>query len=385
MMTNQLRQLGSLVATLGLMSCATSSHRGPQSFDSTTNPYVTPTAGQLFLVGKFNIKKSFFKFFNEDHYGEEMDLSMRRPAVNLHGTVFEQKYGQPGFSLIANFYHKGQFYIARVPDRSVKDVSFHLAYFPPKVLDQYIAAHSLLRFEMEPDRPIELVALMPTEQSLKAMSEATPAQELAMLAEPLAGPDYQIRNAAVSAEAQWTKNDPSKSYDLIRGTKGAFIQIVRFESINTRLSEMYEGGNPTTEIHLDLPAHVSGDQILAEALRTSEHDGLTKLYDTFWYNCTTLAFDIVERAEGVHDERLGFIRSFLQKRVPIIAPEKLQQYGGIDAIPLQLDESLAKESFESYTDVIARPMRAICPADFSKENCTTVKQAISVLKKTGKI
>ena len=121
---------------------------------------VVPTAEELFMEGKFSVKKSIFRPFDENHYGEALDLSERRPMVNVEESVFGAKYSKPGSKLFSNFYHNGRFYLARVPDRGVRNTYFQLSYFPPQIAGKYIAAHSLLRFEMEQNSPIELVAPM---------------------------------------------------------------------------------------------------------------------------------------------------------------------------------------------------------------------------------
>lgn len=372
-----------LASSLVLLSCSTTPTTTRDPSGAPGAAYVVPTAEELFIEGRFMVKKNPLKFLDEDHYGEELDLSERRPAVDLRGTVFETKYSRAGSRLIGNFYHRGRFYIARVPDRAVKNVHFQLTYFPPKALGAYVAAHSLLRFELA--TPIELVAPMPSAADLTALASTPPPEGLNLLAEPMSGEDVYVRNVIISAEAQWTKNDKYKAYSLKRGMLGAFIQIVRFESAQTRFEAFYDSGNPTTQIKFELKDEGSGDRILREALRTSESDALTKLYDTFWYNCTTLAFDIVERAQGFKDERLGFIRSFMEKRVPVIAPKKLEQYGGLEAAPMETDPSLLDDSEEAYQDKIVLAKRPLCPVDFEKDECENVKGAVEALKKADRI
>lgn len=361
-----------LVAALGFAPCAKAQDRAAAVAD-----LVAPTPEQVFAAGRFNIKKNPLKVLAENHYGEELELGEKRPAFNLQGTVFERKYGREGTQLYANFYHRGGFYIVRVPDRGVSNVYFQLSYFPPKVLGRYIAAHSLLRLEMDPQAPVELVTPMPTVEQLDALRQAAPEARPSLLPAPLPAdaPENRVRNVAISAEAQWTKADPFKKYDLKRGTLGAYVQIVRFLSMQTRLEGFFDSGNPATQIRFDLDDPREGDAILREALRTSQSDGLGKLYDTFWYNCTTLAFDIVERASNKKDRRVGFVRSFMQKRVPVISRDKLEQYGGLEAMPMHTDASLGEEFAAAYQTKVAKPGRDLCPRSMDAPNCENVKAA----------
>jgi hypothetical protein len=347
-------------------------------------PYAVPTPEQAFVVGHFQIKRSPLRRLDEDRYGEELDLSERRPAVNLQKTVFDTKYGRPGAQVFGNFYHRGRFWVVRVPDRAVRNVYFQLSYFPPKVLNRYIAAHSLLRLEL--DQPVELVAPMPEVAELTALLRAAAADRPAMLPDPLPdSPENRVRNIAISAEAQWTKNDPHKRYDLKRGLLGAFVQVVRFESMQTRLEGFFDSGNPATQIKLELERPELGDAIFRESLRTSESDGLSKLYDTLWYNCTTLAFDIVERGTGRKDRRVDLIKAFMQKRVPVVAAEKLEQYGGLEARPMHTDQSLLEDAAAAYRLKVTEPGRAVCKPGMDPLNCSNLREVSKLLEAAGRV
>ncbi len=379
-----MRWLSALPLLALLLGCTSPRDRKPQSVEASlaNDLRIThlnvPSADELFLTGIFPVKRALWRLLDEDHYGEAMDLSVRRPVVNLAGTVFEAKYGRSGTKLLANFYHEGAFHIVRLPDQAVGRVLFQLSYFPPLVGGRYIAAHSLLRFEL--DQPLEIVAPMPDLAQLAALAAAAPADRLNLL--PVEADGVTLRNVAISAEAQWTQNDTHRAYDLRRGKNGAFIQIVRFMSISERFKEFYGSGNPVSQIVLETE---HGDAILAEALRTSQADALNRLYDTFWYNCTTIAFDMVERASGLRDRRLGFIRSFMGRRIPVTAPRKLEEYGGLDALPITMDPTLLDESLIGYRSEIQATNRAECPAGMDAPNCENVRRAIQTLREGGRL
>jgi hypothetical protein len=297
-----------------------------------------PTAEELYIRGQFLVKPSYF--WSENHYGEPMDLSIRRPVVNLAETVFAKKYGKPGTTLIANVFHKGRFYVARVPSAGVANIYFQRAYFPPKILNRFIAAHSLIRIEMNTETPIELVAEMPSEAEVDSWKAFSPEEVVARFSNPLS---QTLHNVVISAEGSWTQVDRTKRYSLVRGLNGAYLQVVRIVSMEERFIEFYKSGNPVAQTLME-PEDQNLTKGLNVGIQMSERDGLKKIYNTLFYNCTTMAFDILQTAFKLRDDRLGYIRSFMQKRIPIIAPLKLAYFGGIEVDPIDMDPSLAAEA-----------------------------------------
>lgn len=365
---------GALVLALVLSACASNSDRKPQSVEPSV-----PTASELFLNGKFLLKPNGLNPLMENHYGEDLDLSSRRPVRNLTGTIFDKKYGRPGSTVYANFYHHGQFWIARVPNEGIENVEFQFIYFPPLILGRYIAAHSVLRIDTAPGHEVELLAPVPTEVQLADLARVSTQDALTMLPAERTDAEAKIRFLAVSAEAQWTQQDPYKAYDLKRGQFGAFIQIVRFESMEERMREFYREGSPVNQVKYPLKAG-DGDKVLHEALAFSQRDGLSRAYVTSSYNCTTMAFDIVEGALHAKDPRIGMIRSSLERVLPVLSPEKLKHYGGVASQPLQKDTTLLDVSLAAYQEEVAAIHREVCPHNLSKANCTNIKTAIGVLR-----
>jgi len=299
-----------------------------------------PKASDLFLTGNFP-KAKFINLIERPH-GKPLDLSVRRPVVNLKGTVFERKYGKPGYTLVANLYHKKKFFIARVPENGVKDIYFQMWYFDPKIAGKYIAAHTLLRFEMNSNRPVELVAEVPSEKKLKQLSKMSSSQ--AEQALPREMHNKVLRNVAISAEAQWVKDDPKKEYSLIRGTRGAFVQIVRFVSMEERYLQNFENGeNPVAQLKLDR-SQSDLNKILMWSFRVSEDDGIRRFYDTIKYNCTTKVFEIINRALGRKVNQSKTLESYARVRFPIASGGEIKkQFGGAYVETLQEDPSLNRD------------------------------------------
>ncbi len=369
-------------ASLCLMACSSTStqtdspplarHWLSRNAASTNS---VPSADQLFLIGKFNLKPDLVHSLvgmREDHYGEDMDLSLRRPVYDLKGTVFDSKYGNDQSKLYANFYYHGKFYIARVPKQGVENVYFTLSYFPPT----WIAAHSLMRFQMKDDKPVELVAEMPDLTQLQKLAKVPDSERLDLLADELSGPEYRLKNVVISAEAQWTQQDKYKAYDLQRGKEGAFIQIGRFEASEERFVEFYNGGNISKEIQLD-PSRGHFDDILSSGLKMSQRDGLSKFYDTGFYNCTSFAFEMIEMGQGFHDPRVDLVAKVVEDRFPILAPEKVKVYGTLPGmIVMHEDPTLKNESLNAYLRDIIKIKRPVCQTSMTEEQCQNINDAI---------
>lgn len=337
-----------------------------------------PTSKELFLEGTFNVKPAKKNY--ENHFGEELDLSERRPVVDLAETIFEKKYFSPNTHLIANFYHAGKFYIARINKEAVENVFFQISFFPPVVMKKYIAAHTLFRVETRSDMPVELVAVMPDKAKLESLRGLSEEEALAKLPEPTS---IIIKNFGISAEAQWAKNDPKKAYDLMRGKKGAFIQIIRFVSMEERYIQFFKSGNPVTQIYLP-QEDKDLNNIVAAGIKRSQSDGISYVYDTLFNNCTTTAFDILESGLNVKDERFSSIRRTIEKRVPTLSDSKIKSYGGgMEVSPMQIDSSMMPEMKAAYEKIVKIPKRALCTKDMPESNCAHLKRAQMVLKSQG--
>ncbi|MEK7357074.1 MAG: hypothetical protein AAB250_11540 [Bdellovibrionota bacterium] len=338
-----------------------------------------PTPGELFLRGKSLGKQT--NGMMENHEGEELDLSTRRPTVNLEGTVFAEKYAKPGTTLWANFYHVGKFYVARVPDQGVKRVFLQIWYFATKGATKDLAAHSLLRFEMDPARPVELVAFMPEQTQLLNLAQMNKASAIAELPAELTGAQFKLRNVALSAEAQWSKKDPKKMYGILRGQMGAFMTIIRFVSMESRLMEFFKSGNPVSQVELD-PEGVDLDKVLKTGLAKSQREGISIPYRTFIRNCTTIAFEIVEQAiEGI--ERKTFrIREFMRELVPATVKKKLSDYGR-EVMPVQQDTSLIREAALAHERVYLDPKSPVRGTTLEAKQLANLELAESMILRAG--
>jgi hypothetical protein len=333
---------------------------------------VVPTKEQLFLSGKFTLEK---KRFHEDHYGEQLDLSVRRPVVDLAGTIFEKKYGAPGSHLIANFYHKGSFYIARINKQAIENIYFEIAYFPPVIMKKYLAAHNFLRLETKADTPVELVAPMPDIDLLELLRRSDEEDALALL--PIIN-IIPIKNFGVTSEAQWVVDDEKKAYSLLRGKKGAFIQIIRFVAFEERLKGFFKNGYKIRQFKIDKSE--IADRIVDVSIKKSQKDGIGELYDTIKYNCSTQAFDIIEEALEIKDKRFGFIRKYLQKSLAAFSGPKVESYGATEVEIAHKDITVIEELRSSYDKIVVEAGRDLCPEKMGKESCNNLTEAEKFIK-----
>jgi hypothetical protein len=361
------------LTAVSLFSCSSLNKRSPSSEEIIAPraieviEAVVPSAEKLFVTGKFSLEK---KRFHEDHYGEELDLSVRRPVVDLTGTIFEKKYGAPGSHLIANFYYKGSFYIARIKKKAVENIYFEIAYFPPVIMKKYLAAHNFLRIETKEDSPVELVAPMPDRDQLEMLSRSDEENALAILPSIKIVP---VRNFGVTSEAQWVVDDKKKAYSLTRGKKGAFIQIIRFVAFEERLKGFFKNGYKIRQFKID--KHPDFDKVVDISIKKSQKDGIGELYDTIKYNCSTQAFDIIEEALNIHDERFGFIRKNLQKSLSAFSGPKIKAYGAEEVDVAHKDLTVVRELESAYEKIIVEPSRDLCPDKMGKESCKNITEA----------
>jgi hypothetical protein len=277
--------------------------------------------------------------------------------------------------LIANFFYKGSFYIARINKQAVENIYFEIAYFPPAIMKKYLAAHNFLRFETKAESPVELVAPMPDVDQLEMLRRSDEENALAILPNIKIIP---IRNFGVTSEAQWVVDDKKKAYSLTRGKKGAFIQIIRFVAFEERLKGFFKNGYRIRQFKID--KHDDFNKVVDISIQKSQKDGIGELYDTINYNCSTQAFDIIEEALGIKDKRFGFIRKNIQKSLSAFSGPKIEAYGAEEVALAHKDLSLIQEITAAYEKMIIEPARELCTDKMKKEPCKNLTEAEKFIK-----
>jgi hypothetical protein len=204
----------------------------------------------------------------------------------------------------ANLSHDGMFHTALVPRGAVKELSVLVESFPAPVP----AAHAMLRFTLADDKPAILV---PQENDPTAPTLAL--SDLVFSAEALAQPGWR--------------------YDLVQGQKRAFGLVDRFESLEDR----YRHVNSSTPVH-PVTVHrlnvtpAEANDVLREALSTSERVGLGDSYNTLNRSCGTEAFAVLDRGIGNDvPAHVHLARAITGERLPPIAERYLALRGLLPA------------------------------------------------------
>ena len=242
-------------------------------------------------------------------------------------------------------------------------------------MKKYLAAHNFIRVETKSDTPVELVAPMPDVDQLELLRRSDEENALALL------PSIQVipvRNFGISSEAQWVVEDKKKAYNLSRGTKGAFIQIIRFVAVEERLKGFFKNGYKIRQFKID--KNNKSDGLISLSIKKSQKEGIGELYDTIKYNCSTQAFDIIEEALDVHDDRFGVIRKSMQKSLSGFSAPKIKAMGAVEVDLAHKDLSLINELSAAYNKVVVDQGRALCVDKMSKEACSNLAEAEKFIK-----
>ena len=339
---------------LGIITaCATGrySDRQPQSLAA------IPADADLFLTGTFGAR---IVDSDEKHYGEPLDLSNKRPPVSLTDTVFEKKYGRPGYLLIGNLYHRGHFYMARIPLKGVQQTYYQMAFDPN---DPH--PHSVLRFEFAAELPVQLVALMPDEHSLERLRDVHPEHLMASMPEEMTGDDTVLHNLSLTQEPLASKKDANPIFDPKRIDSGAYIAVLRLVSQEVRFEEFFTTGGPVSQTLLSTAAHsTAGDQILAEGLAKSQADGLRVPYNSSSNNGADVLL-------GLLDPALVKKAQVAQLRHRVLHPD-----GKYAERPMQLDRSLAEEAHLAFMDAVSVYHHELCPIFMSKPYCNNISRSL---------
>jgi hypothetical protein len=332
-----------------------------------------PSNEQLFVSHKFQLPLDP-ALKPELHNGEPLDLSVRRPVVSLEGSVFQTVYGKANYRLVGNVFHRGHFYIARLPLHAVQNTYYQLASSTDATIQ------SLLRFEFPFEQPVELVAKMPDESALEKLRDLHTEQILEAMPKELSGDEYRIRNLALSVEPQWSKKDPNPTYDNQRAELGAYVQIIRLVSMEVRFEEFFALGSNVTQIKLAAPPEEI-DRLLEAAIVISQQSGVTHPYNQTSLSGATVAVELlnsvltpkrqvralaskvhVPEHPRVHDITRWLNASALSQ--PVKTPA------------MQKDHSLSEEAHIAFQDAVVLPHRDVCPISMSRDLCQNITQTV---------
>ncbi len=200
--------------------------------------------------------------------GRCYDTRQHRPVVRLEGDVAGAFGGaSPETLVVANVFHDGAFWVARIPRSGVETVIFQLEYFPAIVP----AGHTQLRVRFRQDAPVVLLGQTPRTRASRV----------------------EIRDLVLSVEAL---GQLGYKYDLVEGVLDNFGAVYRMTSLEAKVVHMLiEQDHRVEQWPLALePAEKRA--ILEHIAADSEARGLGTMYNTLFVNCTNEIVRILDSA-----------------------------------------------------------------------------------------
>ncbi|MBS1984317.1 MAG: hypothetical protein JST16_09095 [Bdellovibrionales bacterium] len=270
------------------------------------------------------------RFTDGPNRGRCIDLSVGRPVHVLTEDEARPFTPSAGEKLVANFHHRGRFWIARIPAQAVAEVLFQTERFDPPgdaksagvQINQalWFSAHAQLRFRMKEGKDI---VLMPQDKNSENPDERV-----------------RLRDIIVSSEAVTM---PGDSFNLLKGEMGSFALAKRFTSLDEKIQSMIvEQKHVVRQDRIragdsDAEVEQNNQLFLETALRRSERDYQSYrrhepvAYNTLQASCVTDAFGLFDEAD-----HFGLLQnsalSDLFKRNPTFIPGYLAKRGLIEPL-----------------------------------------------------
>lgn len=229
--------------------------------------------------------------------GLPLNTTVRRPVLVLNAgpneASLDRALSAPVVE-VANFYHDGLFYVARIPLEQLVDVRFLVAPFSA------VAWHTQLQFVFAPNAPIELIAKINDHQIDAAGNKR-------VTIEPLATP-IQIKDLVMTIDG--TEPRGQKSWNMLDAIRGRYTITYRLVSIQERVRWFIMTGTPIKPYNLNLSPEEARATIKL-GLRKSHTIRFTRPYSLLTANCTNLALKLVAEA-------VPFKSRSLEKYSPLI-------------------------------------------------------------------
>ena len=181
-----------------------------------------------------------------------------------------------------------QFWIAKVPKSGVQQVIFRIDRFKSG-LPFVGAAHTLMRFKMQPGSEIQLT---PQTQSTDEQSASTLAAcESILILDFFFSVDYMA--------------PPGIAYGLVQGEEKTFLTTERFISERDRDAGVDPADSPSQDLPLIGLDAASMASILVNAVHRSSNRAISYPYNTFDYNCTTELFNLLDDSLNYGDREVS--------------------------------------------------------------------------------
>lgn len=233
--------------------------------------------------------------------GQMIDSSEKRPAE-----IIEE---EPDFIIMANFRHKHQFWIAKVPKAAVEEVVVRIDRFPTSV--PFVKpAHTLLAFKLKDGHSVQL---NPQPSNGGAVQEPTTVEAFYFSV------DYMAPKGV--------------EYGLVEGLGKNFLATERFLSVWERgATEAYNPKYPSDNLPLALDEDTK-NELLEKAIRRSNARRDDDFYNTWEINCTTELFSLLDSVIDYGSRKVEpFKESFWHITDPVAGPthEALKERGIVD-------------------------------------------------------
>ena len=195
--------------------------------------------------------------------GMRIDTSVGRSVHILSPEEAAPYAPQPGEMLVANVYHDGKFWIARVPADSVQDVIYQREHCGK--LGPIDGDHAQVRFVMKPGKEVTLVP-----------------QTRGDTSDPIQESDFVF-----TCEGSGV---PGTDWDLGHAALDHFVICYRLLPTSDKRQAMTENGklHPVDQWSLNL-SDSDKQRVFASAMQEGTNAGLGNMYNTLTRNCTTEA------------------------------------------------------------------------------------------------
>jgi hypothetical protein len=214
------------------------------------DPFAPPE--QFFLVGP--------------HQGKPIDIRRYRPTRILTPEEAAPFNPGPDELVVANIYHERKFWTAKIPKGAVKDVYVLGLQLVP------VVPHLLLRFEMKPEHPLELLPQYGTRKPAKAT----------------------IDNLIMHGVGTYRKGDRFiKPLTVFRRYYGLAYIAQSLESLQSEGWTRFKANQYRLGLDQD-----KKDQMLHDSFAVSQQLGYRKAFLPFHANCHTVVFATIDRMLG---------------------------------------------------------------------------------------
>jgi len=222
--------------------------------------------------------------------GQELDTSKKRAIVRLQDTPYARIYGlKEDSTLVANVFHNGRFFIARIPKHGVTRTLFASEPFGG------LFAHSMLHFEFAEDQTVQLIAEIP---DVKAAEDRQPGKEIK--------PIY-LRDLLLSVEVSMAKGD--KDFEPVKAMAGYNGIVYRMISLTGRGTSPYLSGKKKVfETPLNLTAEES-NRALEASINTSHEFAMCQMYNTVVSNCNIHVYRMLREARPLMSDEYSWSKN----------------------------------------------------------------------------